>query len=78
MTEYDHGWVAKAQNRVYGRLNELICRRLGFTGVSWIYLGFYGALLSLRIRSSLLVVLGVVFALPTVFACTLVLPILSS
>jgi hypothetical protein len=33
---------------------------------------------ALRIRSSLHVVLGVVFALPTAFACTLALPILLS
>jgi hypothetical protein len=41
-TEYDHGWVAKVQNRAYERRNGLIYRRLGFPGVLWIYLGFYG------------------------------------
>jgi hypothetical protein len=64
-TECDHGWVAKVQNRVYERQNELIYRRLGFTGVSWIYLGFHGSLYSLQ------VFLGVVFALPAATDCVL-------
>jgi hypothetical protein len=69
-TECDHGWVAKVQNRVYERQNELIYGRLGFTGILGIYLGFY------RSFHSLQAFLGVVFALPTVFARMLALPTL--
>jgi hypothetical protein len=57
MTEYGHGWVAKVQNRAYEQQNELIYRRLGFTGILQVYLGFYRSLYSLQ------VFLGVVFAL---------------
>jgi hypothetical protein len=68
-TKYNHGWVAKVQNRVYKRQNKLIYKRLGFTGVLWIYLRFYGSLYSLQ------VFLGVVFALPTATSDAIPLPI---
>jgi hypothetical protein len=58
---------------VYRQQNELIYRLLDFTGVLRIHLGPYGSL-----RSSQVFVLGVVFALPTAFACTLALPTLLS
>jgi hypothetical protein len=49
MIERDYGWVAKVQDRVYGRQNELIYGLLGFTGVLRVHLGFYGSLRSLRV-----------------------------
>jgi hypothetical protein len=55
-TEQDYGWVAKVQDRVYGRQNESIYGRLGFTDVLRIQIEFYGSLRSLR------AILGVVSA----------------
>jgi hypothetical protein len=55
--------VAKVQDRAYGRQNELIYRLLGFTGVLWMHLGFYGSLT------------GVVSALPTATGDVIPLPV---
>src|ERR1700716_3395332 len=62
-TEQDYGWVVKVQDRVYGRRNELIYRRLDFTGV------FPGTFWSLR------VFLGVVSTLPTTTDDAIPLPV---
>jgi hypothetical protein len=73
----DYGWVAKVQDRVYGRQNDLIYGLLDSTGVIQVHIQFYGPLRSLQ------VFLGVVSAfchcrrLRPAFAGTLALPALS-
>jgi hypothetical protein len=44
-TEQDYGWVAKVQDRVYGRQDELNYGLLGFTGVLRVQTEFYGSFL---------------------------------
>jgi hypothetical protein len=63
--------VAKVEDRVYGRPNELIYGPLGSIGASRVHLGFYRSLRSLR------VFLGV-SAFATALAHTLALPTLLS
>jgi hypothetical protein len=61
--------VAKVEDRVYGRPDELIYGPLGSIGASRVHLGFYGSLRSLQ------VFLGVVSALPTATGDAIPLPI---
>ena len=61
--------MAKVQDRVYGRQNELIYGLLDFTGVLRVHLGFYRSLRSLQ------VFLGVVSALPTATGDAIPLPV---
>jgi hypothetical protein len=61
--------VAKVQDRIYRRQNELVYGLLGFTGILRVHLGFYGSL------RSLWVFLGVVFAFATATGDALSLPV---